>query len=76
MLVHLSGEHVKKHEWVACMLGLMGSLLVAADGLMSGGGEGHGVHGAVAVGDEENVSMAFHSLFSPCCCAKDLHGLF
>jgi drug/metabolite transporter (DMT)-like permease len=56
MLVHLSGEHVKKHEWVACMLGLMGSLLVAADGLMSGGGEGHEVHGAVSVGDAGNVS--------------------
>jgi drug/metabolite transporter (DMT)-like permease len=64
MLVHLSGEHVKKHEWVACMLGLMGSLLVAADGLMSGGGEGHGVHGAVAVGDEENPLGYLYVLIS------------
>eukprot|EP00197_Chlamydomonas_leiostraca_P014654 CAMPEP_0202866508 /NCGR_PEP_ID=MMETSP1391-20130828/7791_1 /ASSEMBLY_ACC=CAM_ASM_000867 /TAXON_ID=1034604 /ORGANISM="Chlamydomonas leiostraca, Strain SAG 11-49" /LENGTH=465 /DNA_ID=CAMNT_0049546461 /DNA_START=308 /DNA_END=1705 /DNA_ORIENTATION=- len=38
LLVHLSGEHVRVIEWMACALGLLGSGLVAADSFMSGAG--------------------------------------
>ncbi len=47
LLVHLSGEKVRGLEWVACGLGLLGSILVALDSLMNGGGGGHGHGGAV-----------------------------
>lgn len=52
LLVHLSGERVRMLEWVACGLGLLGSILVAADSLMGGGGGGHGHVGAVGEGNE------------------------
>ncbi|GAX82705.1 hypothetical protein CEUSTIGMA_g10131.t1 [Chlamydomonas eustigma] len=65
LLVHLSGEDVKKHEWLACMLGLIGSLLVAVDGLAnSGGGDANALHGAVSVGDEENPLGYLYVLIS------------
>ncbi len=62
LLVHLSGEHVKRHEWLACGLGLAGSLLVAADGLTRAGDAG-GIHGAVAA-DQENPIGYLYVLIS------------
>ncbi len=36
VLVYLSGSRVRTLEWAACMLGLVGSLLVAADSILTG----------------------------------------
>lgn len=33
LLVHLSGESVRRNDWVACSIALVGSILVAVDGL-------------------------------------------
>mmetsp|Transcript_14453 Transcript_14453/g.31311 ORF Transcript_14453/g.31311 Transcript_14453/m.31311 type:complete len:518 (-) Transcript_14453:1598-3151(-) len=60
LLVHLSGEHVRKNEWGACGLGLLGSILVAADGMLRGATGGHGGGGA----GEENVMGYVYVLVS------------
>lgn len=54
VLVHLSGEHVRGVEWLACALGLIGSALVGADSFAHGGGEGVGEPGMEGVAGEGN----------------------
>ncbi len=65
LLVHLSGERVRGIEWLACGMGLLGSILVAADSLMNGGGGGHGGHGGMAAdgpGNEVSASACVRNV--------------
>lgn len=55
LLVHLSGEHVRGLEWLACALGLLGSGLVAADSLLSGSADVMEGGGTAAAGTSNEV---------------------
>ncbi len=72
LLVHLSGEHVRGVEWLACGLGLLGSALVAADSLIQGGPSQEGVmNGDGTVGNEVRPffpPFPFALIIGCCCC--------